>query len=137
MKVCRTLQAVKHHLHELKTRSIVEEFLAGAEGTITVMPPSASKPDYWALPTVVRYNHDDGIAPYNGIVAVTANSRVVAPAEAASDPAIGLAQRQCEDVARLLKPTAPIRIDVRKRNDEPGCRFALFDVNMKPVSHEA
>ena len=134
MEVCRTLDAVKQHLEQLKTRSIVEEFSAGVEETITVMPPTHSNHDYWSLPIILRYNHDDDIRPYNGVVAVTANSKVVIPAEVASDPAIAGAERQCVDVARLLKPTSTIRIDVRKRSNEPRSRFALFDVNMKPVS---
>ena len=37
-----------------------------------------------------------------------------------------------EEVARLLKVTAPIRIDVRRFQQEG--KFAFFDVDMKPVS---
>jgi len=57
---------------------------------------------------------------------LTANSRVVSREEEERDGRYGEAAMKCVGVARLLGVTAPIRIDVR--------RFALFDVNMKPVS---
>lgn len=148
--VCATRDALLAHAAALLAESpavLLEEYLAGQEATVTVMPPStppssssttSSSPspspphdDYWALPVVVRFNHVDGVAPYNGAVAVTANSRVVAPAEAAADPAFAAAADQCVRVARLLRCTAPIRIDVRRFRE--GAGFALFDVNMKPV----
>jgi hypothetical protein len=86
---------------------LLEEFLAGPEGTVTVMPLSAlasgpgedgKRCHYGALPVVVRFHHVDG-----------AYARV----------------------AELLRCTAPIRIDVRRFAE--GAEFALFDVNMKPV----
>ena len=83
---------------------------------------------------VTRFNHEDGVAPYNGNVAVTLNSRAVSAGAFAADSAYAEVARQCEGVARLLKVTAPIRIDVRRRKDERGSPFVLFDVNMKPVS---
>lgn len=42
--------------------------------------------------------------------------------------------RESERAAELLGVTAPIRIDVRRYRDAPDSNFALFDVNMKPVS---
>jgi hypothetical protein len=42
--------------------------------------------------------------------------------------------KECERAARLLGLNAPIRIDVRRFKDSPESPFALFDVNMKPVS---
>lgn len=138
VKVCRTLDELSNHLRELKTRSILEEFLSGVEGTVAVMPPSADRPSYWALPLVTRFNHAEGIAPYSGAVAVTANSRIMTPESAREedDDAAAVADvlRQCEQVAQLLQVKAPIRIDVRKHSDRPGAKFAIFDVNMKPVS---
>lgn len=72
---------------------ILEEYLPGEEVTITVMPPgrylfpsTATEGDkheereyneYWALPAVGRFNHHDGVAPYNGVVAVTQNSKLL------------------------------------------------------------
>lgn len=142
--------------------AMVEEYLSGPEATVTVMPPfpsasssasttaseSASRSTdssdhqsttktnntYTALPVVVRFNHEDGIAPYSGVVAVTANSRVPTKEELDRNPRYAEISRQCEQVAALLRATAPIRIDVRCFNDDPSSEFAVFDVNMKPVS---
>ncbi|KAM0809112.1 putative D-alanine--D-alanine ligase [Seiridium cardinale] len=71
-----------------------------------------------------------GIAPYNGNAAVIANSRAVSNKEAAVDPTFGAIAEQCVQVARRLKCTAPIQIDIRMFNDDS--EFALFDVNMNP-----
>ncbi|KAK7512482.1 uncharacterized protein IWZ02DRAFT_471818 [Phyllosticta citriasiana] len=120
---------------ELKSHSpsvILEEYLAGQEATITVMLPSAERPSYWATPILTRFNHVEGIAPYSGVVAVTANSRTLTEEEEAADPAYKQASRECAGVAELLKTEAPFRIDIRRFNDEPGSPFALFDINMKP-----
>ncbi|KAL4922606.1 hypothetical protein BDW62DRAFT_256 [Aspergillus aurantiobrunneus] len=132
VKVCRDQPELQLHTEALLAESplvMLEEFLAGEEATITVMPPTASNPQHWSMVPVTRFNHDDGIAPYNGVVAVTANSRVVAEDEL-KDPAYSKIMRQCEDVAKLIGATAPIRIDVRRFN--AGSDFALFDINMKP-----
>lgn len=75
-----------------------------------------------------------GIAPYNGIVAVLQNSRCLTETEHDADPNYDKIQCQCVEVARLLQCTAPIRIDVRRSTYEESSSFALFDVNMKPVS---
>lgn len=137
VRLCRTAAELAQHVGSLYQDSSVvmlEEFLQGEEATVTVMPPSSSTTDYWALPVVTRFNHEDGIAPYNGNVAVTLNSRAVSAEDFAADGAYAEVARQCEGVARLLRVTAPIRIDVRRRGDERGSEFVLFDVNMKPVS---
>ncbi|KAL3459774.1 glutathione synthetase ATP-binding domain-like protein [Aspergillus heterothallicus] len=132
VRVCRDQAQLEAHITTLLSESplvMLEEFLAGEEATITVMPPTAERPAHWSLVPVTRFNHADGIAPYNGVVAVTANSRVVTEAEM-KDPAYAKAMRQCEEVARLIGATAPIRVDVRRF--EQGSDFALFDINMKP-----
>lgn len=132
VKVCSNSEALKSHVEALQSEGlnaiIVERFLAGEEATVTVMPPTADK-DYWSLPVVGRFNHANGIAPYNGAVAVTSNSRAITVSD---DPAYQRVARECEGVAKFLGVTAPIRIDVRRF--APGTEFALFDVNMKPVS---
>jgi hypothetical protein len=154
VKVCHGPIELKEHIESLFEESpvvLLEEFLAGEEATVTVMPPSAStstspssgsccssdsesdRSGYWSMVPVMRYNHDNGIAPYNGTVAVTANSRVVSDEEMARDPAYGVAMRQCERVAGLIKATAPIRIDIRRFETEARSQFAIFDINMKPV----
>jgi D-ala D-ala ligase C-terminus len=137
VKVCSSLSALETHIGGLLKESpevMIEEFLAGEEATVTVMPPGHGRDEYWALPIVTRFNHADGVAPWNGIVAVTANSRVVSKEEYEKDARYGEVAKECEGVARLLKGTAPIRIDIRRFRDGPGEKFALFDVNMKPVS---
>ena len=111
---------------------MLEEYLSGQEATVTVMPPSEDHPEYRALPLVVQFNHEDGIAPYNGIVAVTANSKVLTPEEQALNPQYAEINKECEEAARLLRVTASIRIDVRQFSPETDSLFALFDVNMKP-----
>lgn len=114
----------------------VEQFLKGQEITITVMPPGSywienqqvnyKKP--WCLPAVRRFNHQDGIAPYNGIVAVIDNSAVLDRRELSSEEIIE-ACRHCEKAGELLKIKAPIRIDCRADTDG---KYFLFDLNLKP-----
>lgn len=65
VKVCRTPEDLSEHCQSLldqQTSVIVEDYLAGQEATITVMPPSpiAGQNDYWAMPAVERFNHADG-----------------------------------------------------------------------------
>lgn len=114
----------------------VEEFLPDQEVTITVMPPGSyrfgadivSKPDFWSLPPVKRMNHENGIAPYNGVVAVIHNSALLSVEERQSADIQNLCC-QCEQAAKLVGAKAPIRIDCRA--DKDGAYF-LFDLNMKP-----
>lgn len=137
VKVCHSFEELYHHLQSLSKYSptvMLEEFLSGEEATITVMPPTRNVPKYWAMPIVTRFNHDSGIAPYNGVVAVTANSRTLTPEEAKKDKRYSEASRQCEQVAELMRATAPIRVDIRRYNENLDTPFALFDINMKPVS---
>jgi D-alanine-D-alanine ligase-like ATP-grasp enzyme len=137
VQVCRNKAELEAHARDLlsqNTSVIIEDYLAGQEATVTVMPPSQERPEYWALPVVERFNHDDGIAPYNGVVAVTQNSRVITEQQSDEDPSYVVIQKQCVDVAKLLCATAPIRVDVRRFTSEKTSPFALFDVNMKPVS---
>ncbi|KAH8587487.1 hypothetical protein B0O99DRAFT_656406 [Bisporella sp. PMI_857] len=133
VKVCYTQQQLLKHVKGLFKDSpliMMEEYLSGEEATISVMPPSKERPEYWSMPIVTRFNHKDGIAPYNGVVAVTVNSKVVSQKEYEDDLSYSEAARQCAAVAKFLQVTAPIRIDIRRF--EPGGKFALFDVNMKP-----
>jgi D-alanine-D-alanine ligase-like ATP-grasp enzyme len=137
VRVCHNMGELIRHAMKLFEESpaiMVEEFLAGEEATVTVMPPlpAAGKTDYWALPVVTRFNHIHGIAPYNGVVAVTKNSRAVTEAEMRDDPAYDEVMDECVRAARLLRVAAPIRIDVRRLDRSPRSKFALFDVNMKP-----
>ncbi|OCA69086.1 carboxylate--amine ligase [Chryseobacterium artocarpi] len=114
----------------------LEEFLSGQELTISVMPPgkyfingkSTLIEDYWSLPPVERFNHENGVAPYNGIVAIIKNSKVISSEQQKSAEIVKLC-RQCEAAAHLIEAKAPIRIDCRA--DEKGVYY-LFDLNMKP-----
>lgn len=138
VRVCQTPNILHQHMVNLFKESpviLLEEFLAGEEATVTVMPPSAGKVDYWAMPIVTRFGHEDNIAPYNGVVAVTANSRALTIEEAKMDTSYNTAAQQCETVAKLLNVTAPIRIDIRRFAKDGQSKFALFDINMKPVSN--
>ena len=146
VKICwnsaELAEHVAHSFGELP-RVLLEEYLAGEEGTITIMPPSdrlapgSEESDrfaqHWALPPVTRFNHVEGIAPYSGKVAVTVNSRAVSAEEIKADPSYAAIVKECETVASLLQTTAPLRIDIRRFR--PGSPFALFDINMKPVRH--
>jgi D-alanine-D-alanine ligase-like ATP-grasp enzyme len=135
VKVCHDLSELHSHVQSLFKESsaiILEDYLAGEEATITVMPPSDNNPSHRALPIVTRFNHANGVAPYNGIVPVTANSTAIIAQEYAKDPTYQAIASECEQVAKLMGLTAIMRIDVRRFTDEPGSKFALFDVNMKP-----
>ncbi len=117
------------------TRCMVEAYLPGQEITVTVMPPGTyrtpephAQAACWSLPPVARFNHQDGIAPYNGIVAVTHNSRLLSPEDQA-DPRVQEVLAHCARAGTLVGALAPIRIDCRADGDG---RFWLFDLNMKP-----
>ena len=133
VRVCHSPGELATHVDALLAASsmiMLEQFLQGEEITITVMPPTEPGGGYWSLPVVTRFNHRQGIAPYNGVVAVTANSRPI-DTKSALDPAYIQATQECEKAAEVLGVTAPIRIDARRFRE--GSNFALFDVNMKPV----
>ncbi|KAG2394276.1 hypothetical protein C9374_004040 [Naegleria lovaniensis] len=121
---------------------IVEEFLNGDELTLTVMPPGTYSIDHqqvefskhWALPPVKRFNHMNGVAPYNGIVAVIHNSVALKRMEFTMDEAIQKIMRDCEKAAEWVKAKAPIRIDCRSHHTEDSVQhFKMFDLNMKPT----
>lgn len=114
----------------------MEPYLPGEEITITIMPPGKYILNgkehiykaHWSLPPVKRFNHKDGVAPYNGVVAVVNNSSVLNEEERNNDQ-LKQVCRQCEQAATLVEAKAPIRIDCRA--DATG-KFFLFDLNMKP-----
>ncbi len=114
----------------------VEEYLSGQEITITIMPPgeycingkTETKNDYWSLPPVKRFNHENGIAPYNGTVAVIHNSQVLSDEEIHQKDILQVC-RYCEQASKLVNAKAPIRIDCRANADG---NYFLFDLNMKP-----
>ncbi|MFC3440717.1 biotin carboxylase [Sphingobium rhizovicinum] len=105
---------------------IIEEYLGGEEVTVTVMPPVDGV--YRALRPVRRFNQKDGVAPYNGDVAVTANSVAIDEGELAA-PAVQAMLDACVRAAELVGARAVIRIDCRADGDGD---YKLFDLNMKP-----
>lgn len=111
---------------------IVEQFLSGTEMTVTVMPEQTGQDGVTRaplpLPPVRRFNHEHGVAPYNGTVAVASNSSALT-ADEQSDPRTGAMLEACIRAARLVEARAPIRIDCRA--DADGV-LHLFDLNMKP-----
>ncbi|CAD0112272.1 unnamed protein product [Aureobasidium uvarum] len=135
VKICHDQEELREHVQSLFNESpavILEDYLAGEEATVTIMPPSDDYPYHRALPIVMRSGHTNGVVPYNGTVPVTANSRAVTAAEYAKDPTYSAIATECEQVAKRLGVTALMRIDVRRFTQEPGSKFALFDVNPKP-----
>ncbi|KAI1476107.1 glutathione synthetase ATP-binding domain-like protein [Daldinia eschscholtzii] len=133
VKVCYSYSELVTHVQKLLANSssiILEEFLEGEEITITVMPPTEPGSKYWSLPVVTRFNHQDDIAPYNGVVAVAKNSRVVSESEL--DEVYVQAMEECERAAQALAVTAPIRVDARRLRRSKASKFVLFDINMKP-----
>ncbi|KAF2796785.1 glutathione synthetase ATP-binding domain-like protein [Melanomma pulvis-pyrius CBS 109.77] len=139
VKLCHTPEELTGHADDLFKEGssiMLEQYLAGQEATITTIPPSGDELTYKSLPPVIRFKHQDGVAPYNGTVAVTQNSHVCTIQEILKDPAWRTIMSECDQVAELLGCTAPIRIDVRRASQgEDGKsegRFAIFDVNLKP-----
>lgn len=139
--ICKDDYSLKTNLKSLLDSTlygnefILEEMLPGDEITITVMPPgqyelqgqSVEKKEHWCLPPVKRFNHVDGIAPYNGVVAVVKNSKALLEPEQTKE--IRVAMKACSKAAKAVDALAPIRIDCRQ--DAKG-NFKLFDLNLKP-----
>ncbi|WP_342648026.1 ATP-grasp domain-containing protein [Mucilaginibacter sp. CSA2-8R] len=118
------------------TAVYIEEYLSGEEITITVMPSGnyevkghqikMAMP--WCLPGVKRFNHQNGIAPYNGTIAVIYNSQVLTDQEEGSSLVKDL-YSNCIEAATLVELKAPIRIDCRANRQG---EYFMFDLNMKP-----
>ncbi|CAI2170835.1 15750_t:CDS:2 [Funneliformis geosporum] len=116
---------------------ILEQYLEGEEITVVIMPPGTYNINYkstkfdnhWHLPPVKRFDHQDGIAPYSGVVAVMKNSELLSNAEL-QDPLYQKVTQECERAGQIIKSLAPIRIDCLRISQ--GGQFFLFDLNMKP-----
>ena len=135
VKVCHDIESLRQHLSEILQESpkvMVERVLPGQEVTVTVMR-RPDQPDRWqALSVVERFDHEQDIAPYSGRTAVTANSCLVPATETRQDRNYRVLKAHCLAAAQFLGVTAPIRIDARRVAGK-NSKFALFDVNMKPV----
>ena len=117
-------------------KAIIETFLPGKEITITIMPPGnyiirnerVEKKSHWSLPPVERFNHIEGIVPYNGVIAVVNNSKKI-PNNNESIKELNEISKWCELAGKIIGARAPIRIDCRKNS--VGV-YQIFDLNMKP-----
>lgn len=114
-------KALKKELNEkiYGNKLMAEKFLKGNEITVSVFP------DGYVLPVVERFNHHNGIAPYNGDVPVSENSRVVK----VNDKAIEKITEECKKAVKALKLKGLVRIDCRM--NEKG-EYIIFDFNPKP-----
>lgn len=101
------------------SRLMAEPFLPGKEITISVFPDGTS------LPIVERFAQKNGVAPYNGDVPVTENSRAVSE----EDEALRTIRRACEQAVLALGLRGLVRVDCRA--DENGV-YRMFDFNPKP-----
>ncbi|CAD0047900.1 unnamed protein product [Aureobasidium pullulans] len=93
VKVCHDFDELRAHVQALWKESpaiILEDYLAGEEATVTVMPPSDEHATHWALPIVTRFNHANGYA---------------------ADPTYSAIAKECEGVAKMMGLTAIMRID--------------------------
>ena len=108
-------------------QAIVEQYLDGEELTVTVLAGQEGAVAQ-VLPPVRRFNHEAGIAPYNGAVAVSRNSAALST-ERLEESAVQALSAACATAYGLVQARAPIRIDCRA--DESG-RYLMFDLNMKP-----
>ncbi len=133
-KASSEVEGMKYSMYGLIL--MVEQYLEGVEITVTVMPPGIYEiagrgkmiDRYWSLPAVRRFNHVNGIAPYNGEVAVVHNSSVMDVAECRRGTLKAISSA-CEKAAEMVGARAPIRIDCRAMGKDD---FVLFDLNMKP-----
>ncbi len=98
---------------------MAEPYLPGQEITISVFPDGTS------LPIAERFAQKNGIAPYNGDVPVTQNSRAVIK-ETAAQHAI---RQACEQAVPALDLKGLVRIDCRAAADGT---YYMFDFNPKP-----
>lgn len=125
----RTLASSRNTGHCLSSSDLIMSMVSSHDGLFNQICQQGPLIQHCALSCA-------GIAPYNGIVPVTANSRVLTPFEHEQDHHYTDVQRWVEIVGDRLGSYAPIRIDCRRRSskqDGGGGPFYLFDVNLKPV----
>ncbi|KAF0396424.1 carboxylate--amine ligase [Gigaspora margarita] len=126
VKKVDTIEQMKEHAEKLlSTRTVIdgqycfaygdtlilEEYLEGEEITATIMPPgtydinfkNVAFNKYWHLPLVKRFNHNNGIAPYSGVVAVIENSSLISNEEA-QNPIYNQVAQDCEKAAQIMRP---------------------------------
>ncbi|KAK2043464.1 hypothetical protein LZ31DRAFT_328179 [Colletotrichum somersetense] len=112
---------------------MVREYLADWEAIISVVRPNGEKNKEWFLPIITLFSHHDGVTLYNGVLAVTATSRVITE-EQEKDWLTGKLRWNARGRLSYWAYTIPIRIDARRLDEFPGSMLGLFDVKMKPMS---
>ena len=130
--VAEAAEHIESHVGPKSDKFLIEEYLAGRELAVTVMPPGTyetadgmhNEPTHWTLPAIERTGHHGGVMPFSGVVPIQSNSK-----PAGDDDQLREFGRHAVRVAQLLKATAPIRIDCRA--DANGVIKAI-DINMKP-----
>ena len=98
---------------------MAEPYLPRQEITVSVFPDGTS------LPIAERFAQKNGIAPYNGDVPVTENSRAVLH----ETDALRTIRRACEQAVTVLDLKGLVRIDCRAAADGT---YYMFDFNPKP-----
>lgn len=98
---------------------MAEPYLPGQEITVSVFPDGTS------LPIVERFAQKRGIAPYNGDVPVTENSRAVLH----ETEELHTIRQACEQAVQTLELKGLVRIDCRATADGT---YYMFDFNLKP-----
>ena len=137
VKVVGSVEEATEHIEshvgpKFGSKFLIEEYLAGRELAVTVMPPGTyetadgmvSEPTHWTLPAIERTGHHGGVMPFSGVVPIQSNSK-----PAGNDASVRAFAQHAIRVAQFLKATAPIRIDCRE--DANGVIKAI-DINMKP-----
>ena len=78
---------------------------------------------------MIRFNYEQGIAPYNRVTVVSRNSRAVAQQKFKGSASYGMISYQCDSVTQPLNVSGIIRVDVRRlANDEQSPFAMVFDV---------
>lgn len=117
---------------------IIEEFLAGAEGCVTVLPPLKPGGEGVALPVVLR-KEQASIASRDE---TESSSRVVEARKGAQDPWFEIVKEECARAVEVLGLTTVARVDFRRKmgedpevdsDGEGEGKFYLFGVNLVPV----
>ncbi len=137
VKVVGSVEEAVEHIEshvgpKFGNKFLIEEFLAGRELAVTVMPPGTyetadgmrTEATHFAIPAIERTGHHGGVMPFSGVVPIQSNSK-----PAGDDDQLREFGKHAVRVAQLLKATAPIRIDCRA--DANGVIKAI-DINMKP-----
>ncbi len=113
---------------------MLEEMLPGEEISVIVMPPgkyfiegdSITREKFWSLPPILRFNHQNGIAPCDDDIMESKNSCALTSKDIERKN-IRAILSECETAARIVGARAPIRVDCRQTDEG---FYKIFDLNM-------